>query len=112
LDQLTGPQIAEWEAYNKIDPIGEWRNDFRGAKLESLIINIVQQLYAKKGHSPIVTTPIDFMPDWLGEKEIGPKKQSVEEMKEILLSFARRQNKEVERQGSMATRPPSKFKGR
>lgn len=94
MDQLTSRQISEWEAYDKIDPIGSWRDDFRLAKIESLITNIVQQLYAKKGTKPKLTTPLDYMPDWTGDREVAePKKQSVEEMKEILMSFASSQNK-------------------
>ena len=111
MDQLTGPQICEWEAYNKIDPIGSWVEDFRGAKLESLIVNIVQQLYCKQGHQPVITSPLDFMPDWLGERKVESKKQSVEEMKQILTSFARRQNAKVEAQNKTFERPPAKFKG-
>lgn len=112
---MTGPQLAEWEAYDRIDPVGSWRDDFMIATFESLILNIVQQLYAKKGTTPIVTSPLDFMPDWLGEKERGPKKQSVEEMKQILLSFAKQQNKEVDRQNlnrMNSKKKPDKFQGR
>ena len=63
MDQLTFFQISEWEAYDRIDPIGDWRDDFRGAKLESLLVNIVNQLFAKKGHTPVITSPLDFMMD-------------------------------------------------
>jgi len=116
LDQLTGPQITEWEAYDKIDPIGKWRDDFRGAKLESLVVNIVQQLYAKKGVKPIITTALDFMPDWLGEKREEPKQQSVEEMKQVLLSLAAYQNKKERIAEPIKMKPPSfrkpdKFQG-
>jgi len=105
LDQLTSKQISEWEAYDRIDPIGAWRDDFRIAKIESLITNIVQQLYAKKGYTPTVTTPLDFMVDWTGDrKEEEPKKQSVEEMKSILMGIAKTQNKRIERN----SKPPVK----
>lgn len=96
MDQLTSKQISEWEAYDRIDPIGSWRDDFRIAKLESLLTNIVQQLYAKKGSTPTITTPLDFMVDWSGEKgEVEQKKQSTEEMKRTLLGIANMQNKRV-----------------
>jgi hypothetical protein len=105
LDQLTSKQISEWEAVDRIDPIGEWRNDFRIAKLESLITNIVQQLYAKKGVTPKLTTPLDFMVDWSGEAKVQePKKQSVEEMKQLLLGIAKSQNKKV----GVQRKPPVK----
>ena len=102
MDQLSSKQISEWEAYDRIDPIGTWRDDFRLAKIESLITNIVQQLYAKKGSTPKLTTPIDFMVDWTGDKVVEPKKQSVEDMKSILLGIAGSQNKKVRGQ----SRPP------
>lgn len=106
MDQLTSKQISEWEAFDTIDPIGKWRDDFRFAKLESLLINIVNQLYhdPKKG-KPALTNPIDFMPDWTGEGTLQePKKQSVEEMKETLMRIAHSQNKRVKTR----TTPPVK----
>ena len=106
MGQLTSRQISEWEAYDRIDPIGNWREDFRFAKLESLLVNIVNQLYhdPKKG-KPKITNPIDFMPDWAGEDKFEePKKQSVEEMKEVLMSIASSQNKKAKR----LERPPVK----
>lgn len=94
LDKLTSAQISEWQAYDKIDPIGKWRDDFNTASIESLLINVVNKLYAKKGSTPKVTTAVDFMPNWSGEKE-EPKVQSLEEMKKTLLSIAQAQNKKV-----------------
>ena len=104
MDLLTSRQISEWEAYDKIDPIGTWRDDFRLAKIESLITNIVQQLYAKKGHTPKLTNPLDFMIDWAGERKPVVKQQSVEAMKQALRSIANSQNKKVER----LNKPPVK----
>ena len=102
LDQLTSYQISEWEAFDKIDPIGEWRADFRGAKVESLILNLVQSIFAKKGAQPTTTTALDFMPNWTGEED-DPKVQSVEEQKRILLDIAGSQNKRVRQ-----SKPPTK----
>lgn len=104
MDCLTSRQISEWEAYDRIDPIGSWREDFRFAKLESLITNIVQQLYAEKGKKPTLTTPLDFMVDWAGDKVQESKQQSVEDMKAVLMGLAKDQNKKVERQ----SKPPVK----
>ena len=89
---MSSWQISEWEAYDKIDPIGTWREDFRMAYLSSLITNLVISVHGKKGAK--TTTPIDFMPDWTGEGK-EPKKQSTEEMKQILLGIASAQNKKV-----------------
>ena len=91
---LNSYQLSEWEAYDRLDPIGKWRDDFRGAKLEALIINIVQALFPKKGTKAKTFNPIDFMPNWSGEEK-KPEKQSIEEMKKVLLELAASQNKKV-----------------
>jgi hypothetical protein len=95
LDQITSSQLSEWEAYDKIDPIGKWRDEYSFAVLDSLIVNIVSRLYAKKGHTPKEVLPTEFMPNWSGEKKIA-RRQSVEEMKQALLSLAKSVNKRVD----------------
>jgi len=110
---LNSRQLSEWEAYDRLDPIGEWRDDLRFAQLMSLLTNIVTRIFAKKGQSVKDSTPADFMPDWdklaLGEVDTGGGKvQSVEEMKRILLDIARVQNKSVERGKSTKHRKPVK----
>ena len=62
----------------------------RIASLESLITNIVRTLYPVKGKKPEMTTPSDFMIEWGKKEEQRPKlkKQSQEEMKQILLGIA------------------------
>lgn len=95
MDQLTSAQASEWEAFDKIDPIGKWRDEYSFAVLDSLIVNIVSRLYAKKGHTPKEVLPTEFMPNWSGEKRIA-KRQSVEDMKQALLSIAKSVNKKME----------------
>lgn len=110
LGQLTSNQLSEWEAYDKLDPIGTWRDDFRTAKLAALIQNLVIQLYSKKGITPKLKNIIDEMPDWAGDNaETMNKKQSVEEMKAILLSIAATQNRKVAMQKQGLDRPPVKL---
>jgi hypothetical protein len=93
-----------------IDPIGTWRDDFRVAKLAALIQNLVMQLYAKKGTNPKLRTIVDEMPDWLGDRtEEMNRKQSVEEMREILLSIASTQNRKVAMQNRGLNDPPIKL---
>lgn len=94
LDQLTSKQLSEWEAYDRLDPIGSWREDFRMAYLSSLITNLTISVHGKKGAK--TTTPMEFMPEWDREGVIHePKKQSVEEMKAIMMGIAKNQNKKV-----------------
>lgn len=105
---LTSNQLAEWEAYDAIDPIGTWRDDFRMAKLAALMQNLVILTHSPKGEQPKLKVPYDEMPDWTGDKakEIE-KKQSVEEMKSILLSIASTQNKKINKPRKVSP-PPKK----
>jgi adenine-specific DNA glycosylase len=95
LDQLTSAQVTEWEAHDQLDPIGKWRDEYSFAVLDSLIINIVSRLYAKKGHTPKEVLPTEFMPNWSGEKKIA-RKQSVEEMKQALMALAKSVSKRAD----------------
>jgi len=60
------------------------------------MLNIVNSLYCEKGKDPKIVSILDEMPDWTGDrkKEIE-KKQTVEEIKEFLFSFATHHNKRV-----------------
>jgi len=109
LDQLSAFQISEWEAVDRIDPIGTWREDFREAKLEAMLVNIVSRLYAKKGHTPEMVNPIDFMPDWTGDRVNVLKQQSMEDIKRTMLAIAKVQNKKVVAQ-KKHDEPPTKLK--
>lgn len=86
---MNAYQLAEWEAYDRIDPIGEWRGDFRFAKLTSLLQNIINALYCEKGKEPKVVSILDEMPDWSGEKKQHVQQgQTQEQIKQALLSIA------------------------
>ena len=73
-----------------------------------MITDIVQCLYAKKGSKPKLSSPLDFIIDWTGDKVYEPKTQSVEEMKQMLMSFAKSQNKRVAAQDKRTTPPVKK----
>lgn len=89
LDQLTSRQLSEWEAYDRIDPIGTWREDFRVANLMALVQNIASSLYGKKNEIRWAAGS-DYMPDWDGEREVTPKhKQTVEEMKQVFIGISK-----------------------
>jgi hypothetical protein len=97
LDQLTSSQISEWEAYDRLDPIGTWRTEFAFARLSALIMNIVNKLYQKKGSTYTPVEPFDFMPNWSGEMKKTEIKQTVEEQKEQLLRIFKAQNKKLKK---------------
>lgn len=115
MSQLTSAQLSEWEAYDRLDPIGSWRQDYNYAQIASIITNIVNSIYCKEGSEPVLTTVVDFMPIWDKEerKKIEQKRnkdnivrQSAEDMKSTLMAFAREHNKRVERKSI----PPIKRK--
>lgn len=101
MEQLTAKQLAEWEAYNNIDPIGEWRNDFKFSYMASIISNLMIQAYGKKGSK--MTEIKDFLLQWDKEEE-SSKQQSVEEMKRVLLGLAASQNKKTEQSSQVKRR--------
>jgi hypothetical protein len=105
LDQLTSLQLSEWEAYDKLDPIGTWRDDFRMAYLSSLVTNLTISVNGKKGAK--MTSPIDFLPDWAdqrGAKVIDDVKPLAQQIKEIFGAIAKANKKKED----LSKRPPVK----
>ena len=105
---MTSAQLSEWEAYDVLDPVGKWRDDYHAAFIISEISNIVKDLYGKEESERF--TPLDFMPKWnkedakkKGKKE--SKKQGVSEMRQIMLGIADAQNKSLRK---VRTTPPHK----
>jgi hypothetical protein len=95
LKSLTAKQLAEWEEYSKIDPIGKWREDYRLAYLAMLITNLTIQVHGKRGAQ--LAKFEDFLLEWdsEGTKTTSTKQQSVEDMRSVLMSLAASQNKKV-----------------
>lgn len=86
MDQLTSSQISEWEVYDKLDPIGSWRDDYQTAALLALITNLANSIYGKKGEIKTVTA-LDFMPDWdISNKKKKQSGMSQEELSMNILS--------------------------
>ena len=108
LEDLTAIQLAEWEAFDKLDPIGSFREDLRMAQICSTNTNLVIQTNSKN-KNPKLTEITDFMFDWDGTlKEQKNKKQSMEEMKALLLGIATTQNEKVKREKGLHNRKPMK----
>lgn len=98
--------MQEWEAYDQLDPIGTWRDDFRMAKLVATMQNIVISLYSKKGSKPKLVSPYDEMPKWDEEHVAQVQKQPWESMKDFFLGFAKRQNKRIDLEEKLNKRTP------
>lgn len=91
MEQLTASQLAEWEEYSKIDPIGMWRQDYHLAYLLTTISNLAIGIHGKKG------TQLHSVDDFLIKWDSGPEEnrvQTVEEMKQVLMGMAKTVNKQ------------------
>ena len=56
--RISSREFAEWQAYDQVDPFGEWRSDFRAGVIASATVN----LWRRRGET---TSPADFMPDFV-----------------------------------------------
>lgn len=98
LDYLTAAQLAEWRAYDQIEPIGGYREDYRMAQVCHLIFELAQSVYGD-GNRRMKSSIYDFMP-W-GPEDPGArsrsKRQTMEEMKAVLMTIAapKKGNKET-----------------
>lgn len=91
---LTSRQLSEWEAYNELDPIGSWRDDFRISYLIMMIVNIALATNGKEGAKPKKID--DFLLIWDEElRENIKKSQTIDQMKEVLSEIANYQNELV-----------------
>jgi len=94
---LTADQIAEWEAFNVLEPIGGYKQDFRFSQLCVLVYVLAHAYGGKRVDSKIE----DFMPWWFTQylKKHGPRaeRQPIDQMKANLLSWARLHNRNLER---------------
>ena len=110
LDELSSTQISEWQAYDRLDPIGTWREDFRMAYLSMIITNLVRAIHGKEETK--IAIPLDFMPDWgKGEEEVKETGQTQEDMKKIMMAVARvskkrKPHKMKQKQVTMKNRKP------
>jgi len=96
LDELTSSQLSEWEAYNRLDPIGTWRDDFRMAFLAMTMTNLTIDVHDKKGAQHVSME--DFIPNW-------DATATVEEMKKVFKDIVQSQNKKM---GIQPRKPPVK----
>ena len=79
------------------------------ANLMATMTNLTVSVHGKKGAKHV--TVKDYMPEYDEEKREEPKKQSVEDMKSILLGIANVQNAKVAQQKKGIVRKQSKTKG-
>ena len=95
LNNLTAEQITEWEAFNRIQPIGARRFDVYFSHFMTTLHNIAIGFSGNTNAKQFKAD--DFAPNWTGiiEEEKG---MSVEEQKQFWIDFAALQNKRVREQ--------------
>ena len=81
---MTLEQLNEWEAYYRLDPTSDLKDDYRIAYLAMLIVNSVRAVHCKKGTK--MTDIEDHLIKWGEEKT--EKKQTADEMKKVLMAIA------------------------
>jgi Protein of unknown function (DUF4035) len=89
LAKITGKQLAEWQAYDRLDPFGYERLDLHAGIIASTDANINR---GKKGTAYEVS---DFMPHF------GPRKRKTrEQLKAALMAFVAAYQKPKKADGS------------
>ena len=109
LEKLTAKQITEWEAFNRIQPIGSRRMDFYFAQIMTSLHNIAIGFSGSKNIKQF--TLEDFVPNWTGiEEEEQVVVMSAEKMKQFFVEFAEIHNKQVSKNKSRDSKPPKSIK--
>jgi len=75
LSRVDSRELAEWVAYNSLDPIGNFRSDLQSGIIASTIANV------NRGKNTSPFSPHDFMP----VLDKPTKVDSVDEMKATMM---------------------------
>ncbi len=102
-DAMSSHEFAEWLAFRRIQPFGEWRDDWRMATLAAVITNAITR---SKDTDPIREAK-DFMPDFEkaldemeAQEEISEQERVMHKIKSVFGGLAAASRKK-------AARPPS-----
>ena len=85
--EIDSREFAEWIAYDRIDPFGEERADWRVGQLTAMVAN----LFTKRGQAKAKAT--DFM------YQDKPKRQTLAQQRSIFAAFAAAHNAHQARKG-------------
>lgn len=107
LQQLTATQLAEWEAYNALEPIGEERADYRISFLSSLIVNLAIRALGKRGDK--LTEVKDFVFEWDPEKH-KPKQMNIDQFKAVFHEIASSTKTKQDNENKRRRRRPPRLK--
>jgi len=88
--EVNSREFAEWGAYYRLEPFGEWRADVRSASVAHILANA----NAPKGRT---YTMDDFM--YFERKEPKTNEERAEEMQKALKAFAQKQRSALKKMG-------------
>ena len=91
---MDARELAEWEAYELIEPFGQVRGDLQAGVIAAEIVNIVTQLYGKKKDKR--ATPADFLLKFEKPKPKQPAAQPWQNIMNNLRLIAARHNAKLE----------------
>ncbi len=79
--------MAEWEEYNRLEPLGSYKQDYHFAHLCHLLVELVQA--AMGADKRRKTRVMDFMPHWFNQYErlqaVAVQRQPWQEIKAKLM---------------------------
>lgn len=96
MEQLTASQLAEWEAFYRLEPTEDLKDDIRFGLGMSTLANLLLKAHFKGGKE---FSAEDFLINWEEGKtlkqEEKEKPQTVESIKDVLMQMAKEQNKKT-----------------
>lgn len=85
---LTAEQLMEWEAYDRLEPIGDERIELHIAVLCATVTNLFKRALGTKGTK--LSSPLDFLICWdkdPQQEEAPVPVQSIEEQRKVLMEI-------------------------
>jgi hypothetical protein len=78
LDRTDARELAEWMAFDAVEPVGDARTDYQAAMQALVVARAAGSTRSRLRH---------FLPDWWGESD-DRKPQTQDEMQRAMLRFA------------------------
>ena len=88
--EISAAEFAEWMAYDRLDPIGESRGDWRAAMLATVFASA----YRRKGSRPYKIE--DFMPVFRKPKQ---RRMTADQLRDAVLSINKSAGGKVRKHG-------------
>lgn len=80
---MTAREFIEWQAFDRLEPVGEIRGDVRAGIIAAVIAN------AHRGRKGKAATPADFMPFLEGG---GPRRMTPDQFKAAIMPHVKKRS--------------------